>query len=88
MKLINTPYLPESDVLIGVAGAGILKYTDELKRLGIDTLVADSEPDLPTPVINHADLCVNYLGNGIVVLSKTQTNLKASLVNVILSMKA
>ena len=38
MKLINTPYLPESDVCSGVAGAGILKYTDELKRLGIDTL--------------------------------------------------
>ena len=67
MKLINTPYLPESDVCIGVAGTGILKYTDELKRLGIDTLVTDSEPDLPKPVINHADLCVNYLGGGIVV---------------------
>lgn len=79
MKLINTPYLPETDVLIGVAGAGILKYTDELKRLGIDTLVTDSEPDLPKPVINHTDLCINYLGNGIVVLSKTQIKLKAAL---------
>lgn len=79
MKLINTPYLPETDVLIGVAGAGILKYTDELKRLGIDTFVADSEPDLPKPVINHADLCINYLGSGNVVLSKTQVKLKAAL---------
>lgn len=79
MKLINTPYLPETDVFIGVAGAGILKYTDELKRLGIDTLVTDSEPDLPKPVINHADLCVNYLGSGNVVLSKTQVKLKAAL---------
>ena len=79
MKLINTPYLPETDVCIGVAGTSILKYTDELKRLGIDTLVTDSEPNLPKPVINHADLCVNYLGSGNVVLSKTQTKLKAAL---------
>ncbi len=79
MRFIETPYLPQNCVCIGVAGAEVKKYTNELEKLGVSVLITDSEPDLPKPVINHADLCVNYMGNGNVILSKTQTKLKAAL---------
>ena len=59
MKFIKTPYLPENNVTLGIAGKEIEKYTTELNRLGIDVLLTQEETAVPKPVRIHADLCVN-----------------------------
>jgi len=79
MRFIGTPYLPESNVTLGIAGKGIEKYIPELKRFGVDVLVTQEETAVPKPVRFHADLCVNYIGNGDIILSKTQKTLKTAL---------
>lgn len=79
MRFIRTPYLPENNVALGIAGKEIEKYTTELNRLGIDILVTQGETAVPKPVRFHADLSVNYIGNGEVVLTQTQFKLKTAL---------
>ena len=79
MKFIKTPYLPENNVTLGIAGKEIEKYTTELNRLGIDVLLTQEETAVPKPVRFHADLCVNYIGSGEVLLTKAQVKLKTTL---------
>lgn len=81
MKFIKTPYLPQNDVTFGIAGIGVEKYINGLKGLNIEVLVADSEPSVPKPVKDHADLSVHYLGDGRALLSKTQKKVKTELEN-------
>ncbi len=79
MRFIRTPYLPESNVTLGIAGKEIEKYTTELENLGIQVVITEIEQNVPKPVRFHADLSVNYIGNGEVVLTQTQDKLKSAL---------
>lgn len=79
MRFIRTPYLPENNVALGVAGKGIEKYKTELENLGIQVVITEIEQNVPKPVRFHADLSVNYIGNGEVVLTQTQVKLKTAL---------
>lgn len=79
MRFIRTPYLPENNVALGIAGKGIEKYKTELENLGIQVVITEIEQNVPKPVRFHADLSVNYIGNGEVVLTQTQVKLKTTL---------
>ncbi len=76
---MKIPYLPENNVKLCVAGSMIEKYKSELSKLGIRLLESQENNNLATPVKTHADLTVNYLGNGIVMLDKSQKSLYTSL---------
>lgn len=79
MKFIKTPYLPENNVTLGIAGKGIEKYKAELELLGIQVIITNCEQNVPQPVRSHADLFVNYIGSGEVLLTKAQVKLKTTL---------
>lgn len=79
MKFIKTPYLPESKVKHIIAGNGAEGYLNAFSDLGISLLNSKENTQISACVASHADLAVNYVGNGSIFLEKGQGNLKKRL---------
>ena len=75
MKFVETPYLPENDVQLCVAGNGIKPFEDELLKLGINTIITVENQRISPNIANHADLVMNYSGSGNLFADNSQKNL-------------
>lgn len=79
MKFIKTSYLPEGNVKHIIAGNGAKSYLRAFSELGISLLNSKENTQIGVSVASHADLAVNYIGNGSFLLEKGQGNLKKQL---------
>lgn len=79
MKFIKTPHLPESKVKHIIAGNGAEGFSGAFSELGISLLKSNENAQIGASVAPHADLAVNYIGNGSFFLEKGQGNLKKQL---------
>ena len=71
MSFVKIPNLPENKVNTVLAGELIEPYIDELSRLGVNTLKTRPNQRFSTSLKFHADLFVNYLGNGRILLDSS-----------------
>ncbi len=76
MKFLKTPYLPEGKVMHIIAGNGAEGFLGAFSELGISLLITKENTQIGASVASHADLAVNYIGNGSFFLEKGQGNLK------------
>lgn len=75
MKFIKNAYLPTNDVQLCIAGNGVEPFKDELLNLGVNIITIKENSLISGNISNHADLVVNYCGNGIVFADISQTEL-------------
>lgn len=79
MGFTVTPNLPKQKVSKIIAGQGIISYLNELKKLNVEVIICDENPLISSSLRYHADLTVNYLGNGNFLLDKSQKSLSEKL---------
>ena len=79
MGFTVTPNLPKGKVGRIIAGQAVLPYIDELNRLGVDTVLSDTNEKIGSSLKYHADLTVNYLGNSRLLLDNSQKELAGKL---------
>ena len=65
MKFVKNAHLPENDVNCCIAGNGVTPFEDELSKLGVNLLKTSENRQISSKISNHADLSVNYCGNGV-----------------------
>ena len=75
MKFVKTPYLPQSDVQLCIAGNGIKPFKNELLKLGVNTIITAENRFVSPNIANHADLVMNYCGNGTFFADNSQNSL-------------
>lgn len=79
--IVKTANLPQNSVETVIAGNGINEYEKELKKLGISAILSNINHNVLLPIQNHCDLSVNYLGNGSVIIDKSQLTIQKELQN-------
>ena len=79
MKFVKNAHLPENDVDCCIAGNGIIPFEDELSKLGVNLLKTSENRRISSKISNHADLSVNYCGNGVAFADNSQSELAEKL---------
>lgn len=79
MKFLKTAYLPKNEVALCVAGSGINPFKNELLKLGINIIETYENTKINKNIANHADLALNYFGNGKAYIDQGQIQLINSL---------
>ncbi len=79
MSFIKTPNLPQNNVTKLICGNLVKPYESELNKLGAEVVYGDDNAVFDTPLKSHADLFVNYIGDGKIILDASQKGLKNKL---------
>lgn len=75
MKFIKTAYLPKNTAELCIAGNAAKRFENELLKLGVNLLITKENNSVSGNISNHADLVVNYCGNGVIFADNSQTEL-------------
>lgn len=80
MSFIKTPNLPQNKVSEVIGGNLLRPYETALRSIGIEILYSDDNPSFSSSLKSHADLFVNYLGNGRIIVDNSQKELHNELI--------
>ena len=75
MNFVKTAFLPQNDVEYCLAGNGVIPFENELLKLGITVIKTNENRHISGKISNHADLAVNYCGNGLIFADNSQKDL-------------
>ena len=79
MSFIKTPNLPQNNVTKLICGNLVKPYESELNKLGAEVVYSDDNSLFDSSLKSHADLFVNYIGEGKIILDASQYSLKNKL---------
>ena len=79
MTTINTPNLPQGRVRAAVVSGSDKAIIASLGRIGITSIVCETDEILQNPVKNHADMGFLHITDKTCIVSKLQTGLKLEL---------
>lgn len=79
-RFIHSPNLPEGKISTVICGSDDKDVLEFFRKNGIDVVRNFANPYIDPCVSTHADMSAIYLGEGLVLLDKNQTQLKNVLV--------